>query len=368
MSVEISLHHRVGDLAIEADFTSSAGITALFGRSGSGKTTIVNMVAGLVRPDTGRIKINDRVLFDSASHINLPSHRRRIGYVFQEARLFPHLTVKQNLNYGAWFARHRKAANQFNHVVEMLGIGTLLARRPLNLSGGEKQRVAIGRALLSTPDILLMDEPLASLDDDRKGEILPYIERLRDEASVPIIYVTHAVPEIARLATSVVLLADGKAIASGSAADVLSRLDLLPFTAQDESGAGALIEAEIARHDLDDHLSTLRSPLGEFRIPAIDAPVGTSLRLQIKARDVMISLSRPTDISALNVVPCRIVELRDDAAGMVNLKLAHADAIFMARVTRKSVRQLNLVPETEVFAVIKSVAFDRRNVGAWVRT
>lgn len=368
MSVEINLRHRIGALDVAADFTSGAGITALFGRSGSGKTTLVNMVAGLVRPDSGRIKINDRVLYDSEAGINLPPHQRRIGYVFQEARLFPHLTVKQNLTYGAWFAKARLRGNPFDHVVEMLGIGPLLARRPLTLSGGEKQRVAIGRALLSGPDILLMDEPLASLDDDRKGEILPYIERLRDEASAPIIYVTHAVPEIARLATSVVLLADGKVIANGSAADILSRLDLLPFTAQDDSGAGALIDAEIARHDLDDHLSILHSGLGEFRIPAIDVPLRTPLRLQIKARDVMISLTRPTDISALNIVPCRIVELRDDAAGMVNLKLSHNDAIFMARVTRKSVRQLALQPELDVFAVIKSVAFDRRNVGAWVRT
>ncbi|WP_374651150.1 molybdenum ABC transporter ATP-binding protein [Dongia sp.] len=364
MSVEISLKHRIGAFDLTAEFVSGAGITALFGRSGSGKTTLVNLMAGLMRPDSGRIKIGSRVLFDSAAGIDLPAHRRRIGYVFQEARLFPHLTVKQNLLYGAWFAKARGKAD-FNHVVSMLGIGALLARRPLNLSGGEKQRVAIGRALLSNPDILLMDEPLASLDDDRKGEILPYLERLRDDASIPIIYVTHAVSEIARLAASVVLLSDGKSIASGPAADILGRLDLLPFTSQDESGAGSLIDATVARHEIEDQLSVLASPLGELRIPALGAPIGTALRIQIKARDVMLSLTRPTDISALNIVPCRIVELREDESGMVNVGLDHDGAHFLARVTPKSVRHLDLVPGKNVYAVIKSVAFDRRHVGAW---
>lgn len=367
MSVEINLKHRVGSFNIDAEFVTGTGITALFGRSGSGKTTLVNLIAGLARPDAGRIRIGERTLFDNIAGIDVPPYRRRIGYVFQEARLFPHLTVRQNLNYGARFAKARDT-RQFDHVVSMLGIGAELGRRPLNLSGGEKQRVAIGRALLAQPDILLMDEPLASLDDDRKGEILPYLERLRDDASIPIIYVTHAVSEIARLASSVVLLSGGKSIASGPAADILSRLDLLPFTSQDESGAGSLIDAMIARHEVVDQLSVLSSPLGELRIPALAAPVGMALRIQIKARDVMLSLSRPVDISALNIVPCRIVALREDDNGMVNAELAHADTHFLARITPKSVRHLELTPGKDVYAVIKSVAFDRRNVGAWVRT
>jgi molybdate transport system ATP-binding protein len=364
MSVEISLRHKVGALDIAADFISASGITALFGRSGSGKTTLVNMVAGLTRPDSGVIKIGNRVLFDSARGINLPPHRRRVGYVFQEARLFPHLTVKQNLNYGAFFTKARDMRH-FSHIVSLLGIGHLLERRPLHLSGGEKQRVAIGRALLSDPEVLLMDEPLASLDDDRKGEILPYLERLRDEAEMPILYVTHAVPEIARLASSVVLIADGKSIASGTAAEILGRLDLLPFTAQDESGAGALIDATIARHDIDDQLTILASPLGELRIPALGAAIGTHLRLQIKARDVMLSLSRPIDISALNIVPCHIADLREDESGMVNVGLDREGATLLARITPKSARDLALSPGKPVYAVIKSVAFDRRMIGTW---
>lgn len=366
MSVDINLKHRIGALDIEAAFSTGAGITALFGRSGSGKTTLVNMMAGLVKPDAGHIKIDERILFDSNSGTNLPPHRRRIGYVFQEARLFPHLNVRQNLNYGTWFAKGRRKT-PFDQIVEMLGIAELLKRRPLHLSGGEKQRVAIGRALLSAPDILLMDEPLASLDDDRKGEILPYVERLRDQASMPIIYVTHAVPEITRLATSVVLMADGKSIASGSAAEILGRLDLLPFTSLDESGAGALIDATIARHEPADHLSVLASPLGELRVPQVAMPAGTTLRIQIKARDVMLSLTRPSGISALNVVPCEIAALSDDAAGMVNVDLVHDRAHFMARVTRTSVRQLTLLPGTRLFAVVKSVAFDQRHIGAWTK-
>jgi len=364
MSVEISLRHRIGAFDIAADFTSASGITALFGRSGSGKTTLVNMVAGLTRPDSGLIKISDRVLFDSARGINLPAHKRRVGYVFQEARLFPHLTVKQNLNYGAFFTKARDMRH-FSHIVSLLGIGHLLERRPLHLSGGEKQRVAIGRALLADPEVLLMDEPLASLDDDRKGEILPYLERLRDEAEMPILYVTHAVPEIARLASSVVLIADGKSIASGTAAEILGRLDLLPFTAQDESGAGALVDASISRHDIDDQLTILSSPLGELRIPALGAAVGTHLRLQIKARDVMLSLSRPVDISALNIVPCRIADLQEDDGGMVNVGLDRDGAKFLARITPKSARDLGLTPGKPVYAVIKSVAFDRRLIGTW---
>ncbi len=364
MSVEVSLRHRVGTFDMAADFATGDGITALFGRSGSGKTTLINMIAGLMRPNAGRIRINDRVLFDSEAGTDIAPHRRRIGYVFQEARLFPHLSVEQNLKFGAFFAGSRDRA-AFDRVVSLLGISHLLKRRPLHLSGGEKQRVAIGRGLLARPDILLMDEPLASLDEDRKAEILPYLERLRDEAAMPIIYVTHAVPEIARLATSVVLIADGRTIASGSASEILGRLDLLPFTAQDESGAGALIEATIDRHEPADQLTILTSPLGELRIPALNASVGTHLRLQIQARDVMLSLSRPTDISALNIVACRIRDLFEDAGGMVNVDLEHAGAHFLARVTPKSTRHLVLCPGKEVYAIIKSVAFDRRHVGAW---
>ena len=226
MSLEVDIEHNQGVFRLEASFSSSGRLTALFGRSGSGKTTLVNTIAGLVRPTRGRITVQGTVLVDTAAGVFLPKHRRRIGYVFQEGRLFPHLTVRQNLLFGRWLARSqetdkRDGAADLDGLVDLLGMGALLARRPGGLSGGEKQRVAIGRALLSRPRLLLMDEPLASLDEARKGEIPPYIERLRDEVGVPIIYVSHNVAEVARLATMVVVLDEGRVVAAGSATEVL---------------------------------------------------------------------------------------------------------------------------------------------------
>ena len=210
--LSVDVRHRFGDFQLDARFTGRAGVTALFGRSGSGKTSLVNVIAGLVRPQHGRIDVDGRVLVDTAAGLFVPRHRRRIGYVFQEARLFPHLGVRGNLLYGCWFAGGPRRRDDFDRVVAMLGVGHLLDRRPAALSGGERQRVAIGRALLSAPQILLMDEPLASLDQARKAEILPYIERLRDEAGVPIVYVSHAIDEGARLAGTVVLLGEGRVL------------------------------------------------------------------------------------------------------------------------------------------------------------
>ena len=226
MSVEIAVRHRLGNFSLDAGFTAGPGITAVFGPSGSGKTSLINAVAGLFRPAEGRIAVAGRVLFDGASRTFVPAHRRRIGYVFQEGRLFTHMTVRQNLLYGRWFCPAAERRETLGHIVELLGIGGLLDRRPGNLSGGEKQRVAIGRALMASPQLLLMDEPLASLDDARKAEILPYLERLRDELGVPAIYVTHAADEVHRLAATVVLMADGKVAAVGTPAEVLGRTSL----------------------------------------------------------------------------------------------------------------------------------------------
>src|SRR5215467_4454571 len=206
MTLAIDIRHRLGSLQLDAKFDTGGGLVALFGRSGSGKTSIVNIIAGLIRPDHGCVVNDDVVLVDTARGIFVPRHRRRIGYVFQEGRLFPHLTVRQNLLYGRWFApRAAGRGDDLERVVDLLGIGSLLERRPGRLSGGEKQRVAIGRALLADPRLLLMDEPLASLDEARKGEILPYIERLRDESRIPIVYVSHAIAEVTRLATTIVV-------------------------------------------------------------------------------------------------------------------------------------------------------------------
>ena len=227
MSLAVDVTHRFGSFLLEARFVSDGRLTAFFGRSGSGKTSLINIIAGVVRPDRGRIVLDDTALVDTDRGLFVPKYRRRVGYVFQEGRLFPHLTVRQNLLFGRWFTPPRERHVTLDQVLDLLDIGQLLDRRPGGLSGGEKQRVAIGRALLTSPRLLLMDEPLASLDDSRKDEILPFIERLRDEARVPIVYVSHSLPEVARLATTVVVFQDGRIMATGSPTDVLGRADVL---------------------------------------------------------------------------------------------------------------------------------------------
>jgi molybdate transport system ATP-binding protein len=207
---------HLGEFSINVSFTSDSGATALFGPSGAGKTSVINMIAGLMKPDRGRIVLDGETLFDDGARIAMPAWRRRIGYVFQEGRLFPHFTVQRNLDYGRWMGGHAADPAAFNHVVELLDIGHLLERRPGKLSGGERQRVAVGRALLIRPRLLLLDEPLASLDTARKRDILPYLERLRDEARVPIIYVSHNAAEVKRIASHVVRIEDGRVVATGT--------------------------------------------------------------------------------------------------------------------------------------------------------
>ena len=213
----VEVEKKLGEFSLNALFASESGATVLFGPSGAGKTSIINMIAGLLRPDRGRIVLDDEVLFDDAAHIDLPAWRRRIGYVFQEGRLFPHLSIKHNLDYGRWMGGHAADPAAFAHVVELLAIGHLLDRRPGKLSGGERQRVAVGRALLMRPRLLLLDEPLASLDAARKQDILPYLERLRDEARVPMIYVSHDAAEVKRIATRVMRVDAGRVVATGGA-------------------------------------------------------------------------------------------------------------------------------------------------------
>ncbi len=282
----------------------------------------------------------------------VPKHRRRIGYVFQESRLFPHLSVRSNLLYGRWFAGDGGAAADLASVVELLGIGPLLERRPESLSGGEKQRVAIGRALLAHPRLVLMDEPLASLDEARRAEILPYIERLRDEAGVPILYVSHSVAEVARLATTVVILTEGRVTAVGPVADILSLAD--------SGDAGGVLDAVVARHDEAFQLSVLTTAAGELQVPRLSAPAGASVRAYIRARDVMLSLRPPEEISALNVLAGRIVAITPSANGaQADVRLDCNGANLTARLTAKSVQRLALAPGRPVYAVIKSVSFER---------
>ena len=211
----VQAERQLGEFSINVSFASNTAATALFGPSGAGKTSVINMIAGLLEPERGRIVLGDDVLFDSATGANVPAWRRRIGYVFQEGRLFPHFSVKRNLDYGRWINGHARDPKQFNHVIDLLDIGHLLDRRPGRLSGGERQRVAVGRALLMQPRLLLLDEPLASLDAARKHDILPYLERLRDDARVPLIYVSHNAAEVKRIASRVVRLDAGRVVETG---------------------------------------------------------------------------------------------------------------------------------------------------------
>ena len=357
--LSVAVTHRLGAFALAADFDAERGVTALFGRSGSGKTTLVNIVGGLLRPEAGRVALGDTVLVDTEQRIWVPPHRRRIGVVFQEGRLLPHLSVRQNLLFGRWFAPRREVAVEVAAVVDLLGIGPLLTRRPAGLSGGEKQRVAIGRALLAKPRLLLMDEPLSALDDTRKAEILPYLERLRDEARVPIVYVSHSVAEVARLADTLVVLESGRVSAVGPAAEVLARLDIVSLAGSRE--AGAVLEARILSQDDRYGLTRLSTPAGELRVPRIDLPRGSRLRVQVLARDVTLSLAPPTGSSALNVLTAVVAEVPRavrEGAPSLELRLDCGGVALLARITRRSVFDMGLRAGTPVFAVIKSVALD----------
>jgi molybdate transport system ATP-binding protein len=354
--LSIAVKHRFGNFALDAAFDSEGGLIALFGRSGAGKTTLINAIAGLLRPDRGKIVVDGDVLTDTERGVFVPARKRRIGYVFQEGRLFPHLTVRQNLLYGRWFAAKGGPASEVDHVIDLLGIGALLQRRPAHLSGGEKQRVAIGRALLARPRLLVMDEPLASLDEVRKTEILPYIERLRDAAGVPIVYVSHQIAEVARLATTLVVLSEGRVAAVGPTARIMGRIDLFPLTGRAE--AGAILATRVSGHDPAFGLTTLLAAAGELRVPHLDLPVGAALRIRIRARDVMIALQPPEGLSALNVLPGTVTEIGAADGPIVEMRLDCKGEALVARLTRRSVETLGLAPGRPVYAVIKSIAFD----------
>ena len=351
MSLDIDIEHTRGTFRLAVRFTSQPGVTALFGRSGAGKSSLVNIVAGLIKPQSGKVIVDGQTLVDIERGVFVPRHRRRVGYVFQDSRLFPHLSVRQNLLYGRWFSRgDGGVAGDFNSIVDLLGIAALTERKPESLSGGEKQRVAIGRALLAHPRLLLMDEPLASLDESRRAEILPYIERLRDGTGVPILYVSHSVAEVARLATTVVILSEGKVTAVGPV------LDILPLA--EASDGGSALEAVVAGHDDAFQLTTLASAAGELQVPKLAAAVGASVRAYIRSRDVMLSLQPPQDISALNVLAGKVAGISESGA-QADVRLDCNGATLMARLTTKSVQRLALAPGRPVFAVIKSVSFER---------
>ena len=356
--IEVDVRRRRGSFQLHAEFSTGNGrLTALFGRSGAGKTTLINLLAGLDRPDEGRIVVDGVTLYDSISRTNLPPEKRRLGYVFQDGRLFPHMSVRRNLMFGHNGAPDRQ---EIDSVVRMLELDPLLGRRPKTLSGGEKQRVAIGRALLSRPRLLLMDEPLASLDAGHKAEILEYIERLRDESGVPIVYVSHASEEVVRLADTLVLLSEGKVAAVGPLESLMSRLDLRPLTGRYE--AGAVVSAVVDAEQRDAGLTQLSFPGGTLRVPKLDIGAGQELRLRLRARDVALALSPPSNVSILNVFPGVVQEIGEEDGPQVDV-LVDIGCPIWARITQHARRQLDIKQGKPVYALIKAVSFDRRSLG-----
>ncbi|MBL9052820.1 MAG: molybdenum ABC transporter ATP-binding protein [Tabrizicola sp.] len=358
MTLSVALQHRFPGFALDAAFEVPAGVTVLFGRSGSGKTTIVNAVAGLLRPDQGRITLDGAVLQDSAARLFVPPQRRRIGYVFQDQRLFPHMTVRQNLLYGRRFAKTPREAD-FGRIVDLLGIAALLDRRPAALSGGEKSRVGIGRAILSDPRLLVMDEPLAALDVARKAEILTYLERLRDETGLPILYVSHAMAEVARLATTLVVVEAGRVLAAGPAERLMIDPALAPVLGPRE--LGALIPARIVRPE-GDGLTRLETSSGPIFLAGITGPAGSIVRVRIMAHDVILARERPSGLSAQNILPATVTAIAGGEEPSVIVHLAIGPDPVLARITRRALTELGLATGQTVHVVLKSMAVSRDDI------
>ncbi|WP_022950157.1 molybdenum ABC transporter ATP-binding protein [Methylohalobius crimeensis] len=330
------------------------GTTILFGPSGCGKTTLLRCIAGLEEA-AGYLSVNGETWQDEAAC--LPTHKRSQGYVFQEARLFPHLSVLNNLQYGMKRVKPRHAKASLEQSIELLGIGHLLARKPAGLSGGERQRVAIARALAVRPRLLMMDEPLAALDLPRKQEILPFLERLRDELQIPLIYVTHSPDEVARLADHLVVMQDGKAVASGPLSETLARLDLLVQLGEE---TGAVLEARVVERDRQWHLARVAFPGGSLWVRDRGIVEGKTIRVRVLARDVSLSLTPQPHSSMLNLLPAIIREMGDGEHPAIRLvRLQVGDSALLSRLTARSAQALKLHPGKRVWAQIKSVAIIR---------
>jgi molybdate transport system ATP-binding protein len=350
-----------GRFNLDAAFSGSGGIIALFGPSGSGKSTIVRLIAGLERPERGLIQVGHRTLIDTSRRIAVPVHRRRVGLVFQDGQLLPHLTVRQNLLYGRHFRTPDANAISLDDVVGLLGISHLLGSVPRTLSGGERQRVAIGRALLASPEILLLDEPLASLDTERKLEILPFIERLRDETALPIVYVSHAMEEVARLAAKVVKLAEGRVVASGMPSEVLS--PSLMDASADRFETVSMITGTFARALPEFGVTIVAHPAGEIVVPGRVEATSATVRISVRATNVALALGKPEQSSVRTVLAGRVTQIRagEGPFALVEVELEGGDRI-VASATRLAVAELNLQNGSEVFALIKAVSMDELGI------
>jgi len=345
MSLQVALKHQLGDFTLDARFAASGGVTALFGASGAGKSSIVAMVAGLLKPEQGRVVLNDRVLTDTGDKIFIAPQARRAGLVFQDARLFPHMSVERNLRYGWRRAPQPADESAVAHLISLLGLDELLGRRPNTLSGGEKARVALGRALLASPEILLLDEPLASLDAPRRAEILSYLEKLRDVSKVPMLYVSHQVDEVARLADQVVLLRKGRVTAQGAPGETLLGL----------GGLGAVLDA-LSVGLREDGLTELAFDNGRLAVTQ-KVPASTRLRVRLAADDVLIARVKPQEISANNILRATVVQVHV-IGDIAEVALQAGAAWLLARITAASAQRLALTPGLPVFAIVKSVTLD----------
>ena len=352
----ISLACRIdrGTFNLDVDLAlPGRGVTALFGHSGSGKTTLLRVLAGLERVAGARVALGDEVWQDDVRKVFVPTHERGIGYVFQEASLFPHLSVRANLEFGRKRLKPAERCFDLLAVAELLGIERLLDARPATLSGGERQRAAIARTLLASPRLLLMDEPLAALDMRRKLEILPYLERLHDELALPVVYVSHAADEVARLADHLVVLEEGRVLASGPLAATLARLDL---AANFHDDAGVMIETHLQAHDADG-LSHLAFAGGVLLVGQRDVAIGTRVRCRIHARDVSLALERPRGSNITNILPARVDAVGPSGTpGQVLVRLVVGDTVLLARITERSRRELAIAPGGAVWAQVKAVA------------
>ncbi|MBL1277882.1 MAG: molybdenum ABC transporter ATP-binding protein [Ectothiorhodospiraceae bacterium] len=352
MSIEAHFQLECEQFKLDVTFSVPArGITALFGPSGCGKTTLLRAIAGLEKNVRGHFRIGENTWQDETTF--LPTHQRPLGYIFQEASLFAHLSVQQNLHYGFKRIPAEQQRIPFEQAVNLLGLEPLLARSPARLSGGERQRVAIARALLTSPQLLLMDEPLAALDYQRKQEVLPFFERLHTELEIPILYVSHAPDEVARLADHLVLLDNGQVQASGPITEMLTRSDL-PLAHDHE--AAAIIDATVASIDDDYHLAKLAFPGGHFFIPDQGLNVGTKVRLRILARDISLTLQQQTDTSILNIVPVTVAAVSERNPAQLLVQLDANGVPLLSRITHKSADKLSLAPGKKVFAQVKAVS------------
>jgi molybdate transport system ATP-binding protein len=353
--LEVSVLKQLPGFRLDATLTApTPGVIALFGRSGSGKSTLTNIISGLVSPDVGTVSLDGEALTDIRRGISVPAERRQIGYVFQDARLFPHLSVISNLHYGERRNRRAAAIVGFDEVVALLGLAPLLQRKPRQLSGGERQRVSLGRALLSRPRLLLLDEPLASLDVSRREEVLPYLLALRDRLSIPMVYVSHQFEEVLRLATHLVLLEAGQVLAEGPVDEMSLYPELQSIIGPDL--VGAVVEGQVTRVSAETGIADLAVGSGVLQVSLRDAPVGARVRLQLLARDVILATQPVQGLSVRNALPSTVIAISDDEFGAALVRVDVGGPIVLARITQNARRTLNLRPGDAVWTLVKAVS------------